>query len=53
MDQYKLITTMTGGTVTSEKYNDSPVIEVQQGTHRRNEYNLNSVYSISSPLMAK
>ncbi|MGF0082480.1 hypothetical protein [Limosilactobacillus reuteri] len=51
--QHNLVTMMTGGTVSSEKYNDSPVIEVEQGTLRSNEFNLNGVSSISSRLMAK
>ena len=51
--QHNLITTMAGGTASSEKYNDSPVIEVEQGTLRSNEFNLNGVSSISSRLMAK
>ncbi len=51
--QHNLVTTMTGGTVSSEKYNDSPVIEIEQGTLRSNEFNLNGVSSISSRLMAK
>ena len=51
--QHNLITTMTGGTVSSEKYNDSPVIEIEQGTLRSNEFNLNGISSISSRLMAK
>lgn len=50
--QHNLVTTMTGGTGSSEKYNDSPVIEVEQGTLRSNEFNLN-VSSISSRLIAK
>ncbi len=46
--QHNLITTMAGGTVSSEKYGDSLVIEVEQGTLRSNEFNLNGVFSISS-----
>ena len=51
--QHNLVITITGGTVSSEKYNDSPVIEIEQGTLRSNEFNLNGVSSISSRLMAK
>lgn len=43
MDQHNLVTMMTGETVSSEKYNDSPVIEVEQGTLRSNEFNFNGV----------
>lgn len=51
--QHNLVTTMTGGTASSEKYNDSPVLEVEQSTLRSNEFNLNGVSSISSRLIAK
>lgn len=42
--QHNLITMITGGTVSSEKYNDSPVIEVEQGALRSNEFNLNDIF---------
>ena len=51
--QHNLVTTMIGGTVSSEKYNGSPAIEIEQGTLRSNEFDLNSVSFISSHLMAK
>ncbi|XYG83791.1 hypothetical protein ACSKKH_05180 [Limosilactobacillus reuteri] len=34
--QHNLVTTMTGGTVSSEKYNGSPVIKIEQSTLRSN-----------------
>lgn len=51
--QHNLVTTMIGGATSSENYNGSPTVEVEQGTLRSNEFNLNGASSISSRLIAK